>query len=314
LPQFSLERSDCWLVVSNQLLTSSVYLFRPVMTGRRMKNNQSVTASVCRTLTRVSQLGRRSVRDSQRYFWIEGIRHFVQAYDANYAFDEVVYSPILLKSPLVEMLVRRLGAASVKRVRVSPEQFRSISKDARASGIGAIVRQQWTTLEQADATIGLCWMVIEDLRSPGNLGTILRTAEAVGAAGVVFLGKACDPFDPVVLRASMGGVFHLSLVSATPHELQLWLEANRVQLVGLSPEATCPWTDLPAAQRVALAIGEERRGLSSQLRGLCHSIVRLPMVGRADSLNAGVAASVMLYELVRREGGDSYRLDEVATR
>ena len=79
-----------------------------------------------------------------------------------------------------------------------------------------------------------------------------------------------------------------------------------MQLVGLSPEATCPWTDLPVAQRVALAIGEERNGLSSQLRGLCHSIVRLPMVGRADSLNAGVAASVMLYELVRREGGDSF--------
>lgn len=175
-----------------------------------MKNNQSVAASICRTLTRVRQLGRRSVRDSQRRFWIEGIRHFVQAFDAKYAFDEVVYSPILLKSPLAEMLVRRLGAASVKRVRVSPEQFRSISKDARASGIGAIVRQQWTTLEQADATIGLCWLVIEDLRSPGNLGTIFRTAEAVGAAGVVFLGKACDPFDPVVLH-SMGGVFHLSL-------------------------------------------------------------------------------------------------------
>jgi RNA methyltransferase, TrmH family len=265
-----------------------------------MKNNHAQAVSVDRSLARVRSLFRRTVRDSQGLFWIEGIRHFIQAYDARFSFDTVIYSPILLKSSLAEMLIRRLGAESVDRVRIRPEQFRPISKAERASGIGAIVRQQWTPIEHADAARGLCWIVIEDLRSPGNMGTILRTAEAVGAAGVIFIGTLCDPFDPAVLRASMGGLFHLSLVRTTRQGLQTWIQANDVQLVGLSPEAQRLWTDFPASGAIALAVGEERAGLSPELRGMCQTTVRLPMTGRADSLNAGVSAGVMMYELMRR--------------
>jgi TrmH family RNA methyltransferase len=265
-----------------------------------MKNNHAQAVSIDRSLARVRSLFRRTVRDSQGLFWIEGIRHFIQAYDARFSFDTVIYSPILLKSSLAEMLIRRLGAESVDRVRIRPEQFRPISKAERASGIGAILRQRWTPIEHADAARGLCWIVIEDLRSPGNMGTILRTAEAVGAAGVIFVGTLCDPFDPAVLRASMGGIFHLSLVRTTRQGLQTWLQANDVQLVGLSPEAARLWTDFPDAGAIALAVGEERAGLSPELRGLCQTTVRLPMTGRADSLNAGVSAGVMMYELLRR--------------
>lgn len=267
-----------------------------------MKNNHAQAVSVDRTLARVRSLFRRTVRDSQGLFWIEGIRHFVQAYDARFSFDTVIYSPILLKSSLAEMLIRRLGAESVERVRIRPEQFRPISKAERASGIGAILRQRWTPIERADASRGLCWIVIEDLRSPGNMGTILRTAEAVGAAGVIFVGTLCDPFDPAVLRASMGGIFHLSLVRTTRQGLQAWIQANEVQLVGLSPEAGRLWTDFPTVGAIALAVGEERAGLSPELRSLCQTTVRLPMTGRADSLNAGVSAGVMMYELMRRKG------------
>ncbi|HEY3231723.1 MAG TPA: TrmH family RNA methyltransferase, partial [Roseiflexaceae bacterium] len=149
------------------------------------------------------------VRKAQGCFWIEGIRNFVQACDAKLTFDIAIHSRVLLKSDLAEMLVRRLAARGVARVRVSPEQFRSISTTSRASGIGAIVRQHWLPLERARPGQGLCWIVIEEIRSPGNLGTILRTAEACGAAGIIFVGPSCDPFDPAVVRASMGGIFHL---------------------------------------------------------------------------------------------------------
>lgn len=251
-------------------------------------------------LARVQSLRSRAVRDKEKRFWIEGVRHFVQASDARLEFEAVLYSPVLLKSPLAQMLVRRLSAAGVPRWQLSPEEFRRVSTARHASGIGAIVGQHWKSLSTADVHQGLGWIVVESLRSPGNLGTMLRSAEATGATGMIFLGRQCDPFDPSVVRASMGGLFPLPLVRSTPRELSAWAAEHGIVLVGLSPQADRLWTDLPSGVAIGLVVGEERAGLSEGLCGLCQQTVRLPMVGCADSLNVAVAASVVMYELVRR--------------
>lgn len=264
-------------------------------------HENSSAASIPKVLSRIRALADRQARDAEGCFWIEGIRNFVQACDAKLTFQTVLHSPVLLKSSLAEMLVRRLIAAGIPRVRVAPEQFRSVSTAASASGIGAIVRQHWTALESARPSRGLCWLILESLRSPGNLGTILRTAEACGAGGVIFLGDRCDPFDPAVVRASMSGIFHLQLIRTTHECLRGWARAHGIQLVGLAPNATRLWTELPAAARTGLIIGGERAGLSPRLLELCNEAVRLPMSGRADSLNVAVAAGVMMYEMVRRD-------------
>jgi RNA methyltransferase, TrmH family len=184
---------------------------------------------------------------------------------------------------------------------VTPEQFRSISITAHASGIGAIVKQHWTPLQKAEADRGLGWLIVEQIRSPGNLGTILRTAEACGLGGIAFLGQYCDPFDPTVVRASMGGIFHLQLVRCGHGQFQAWAEKNRIHIVGISPDGQSLWNTLPTVRPIALVLGDERRGLSDFTRKLCRSLVRIPMVGRADSLNVAVAAGVSMYELVRRK-------------
>lgn len=264
-----------------------------------MDRRHSLASQVEAVLARVRSLRDRRTRDAQRRYWIEGVRHFVQACDAGRRFDAVIDSPILLKSDLAEMLARRLAARGVPRFRVSPEQFRSICTTGRASGIGAIVAQHWSPLSEADPAGGTCFLVIEEIRSPGNLGTILRTAEATGVGGIIFVGPQCDPFAPDVLRASMGGLFHLTVSRTSPQQLARWAAQRGVRLVGLSPEADRLWTELPDGP-VALVLGEERSGLSDSLRAICHTAVRLPMTGRADSLNVGVAAGVMMYELVRR--------------
>ncbi|HEV8378883.1 MAG TPA: RNA methyltransferase [Tepidisphaeraceae bacterium] len=242
----------------------------------------------------------RKSRDRSGEFWIEGIRQFIQAFEAGLSFESIVVSPILLKSNLVEMMTRQLVARGVSCARISPSEFRSISICDRASGIGAIVRQHWRPLENCNADHGLCWLVIEHLRSLGNLGTILRTAEATGAGGVIFLSDDCDPFQPAAVRASMGGIFHLQLARATHRQLRRWAAARGVLLVGLSPSAQGLWTDLPPHRPMAILVGDERKGLWQQAQDLCHALVRLPMCGRADSLNVGVATGVMLYELVRK--------------
>jgi TrmH family RNA methyltransferase len=248
---------------------------------------------------RVLQVSR-SLRDSSRRFWIEGVRQFLQACDAGLTFDTIVHSRALLQCGLARKRIDRLEASGARRLGVSPEQFRSVSITERASGVGAIVRQHWTGLGRLDPRKGLCWPVIESLRSPGNLGTILRTAEASGAAGVIFLGPRADPFDPRVVRASMGGIFHLKLVRAAPGELRRWCDEHGMQVVGLSPRAVRLWTQIDSDRPPALLIGEERQGLSTTAAALCDAMVRLPMSGRADSLNVAVAAGIMMYELVRR--------------
>src|SRR3569833_2060292 len=209
-----------------------------------MNDAQRVEA-VRRILARVRWLARPEVRRRERCFWVEGVKHFVQAVDARFEIEAIVYSRILLNSDTAEMLSRRLSASGVPRFKVTPEQFRSVSGTVRASGIGAIVRQRWTPLEQAATDRGLCWLVFEQVRSPGILGSILRTAQACGASGASFVGDRCDPFDPDVVRASMGGMFHLPMVRTTHAELRRWAIARGVQLVGLSPEAETPWRGRP---------------------------------------------------------------------
>jgi TrmH family RNA methyltransferase len=265
-----------------------------------LNQSQNSSQSTEQVLARVRSLESRAVRDKEKRFWIEGVRHFVQASDARLDFEAVIHSPVLLKSPLAQMLVRRLSAAGVPRWQVSPEQFRRVSASRHASGIGAIVSQHWPSLRQVHARRGLGWLVVESLRSPGNLGTILRTAEATGLTGVVFVGRQCDPFDPAVVRASMGGIFPLRLVRLAPEELSDWAAGQGITLVGLSPRADRVWTELPPDRGIGLVVGDERSGLSERMREHCELTVRLPMVGRADSLNVAVAAGVVMYELVRR--------------
>lgn len=239
------------------------------------------------------------------HFFIEGLRQFIQAVDAGRLVEAILVSPVLQPSSLVEMMIRRLRRSGTPVFRVTPECFRSLSTAERASGIGALVTKHWTSLDELDPTRGLCLLAIEELRSAGNLGTILRTAEACGVGGVLFLGERtghtwCDPFDPVVLRAGMGGVLHLPLVRTTHAALRAWRARHQVTFVGLAPSAAELWTAMPREERLCLVLGEERKGLTAELNAQCDVHVRLPMTGKADSLNVGIAAGVALYELMRR--------------
>ncbi|HEV3029553.1 MAG TPA: RNA methyltransferase, partial [Planctomycetota bacterium] len=202
--------------------------------------------------------------------------------------------------PAVQKNVRRQKRGGVPVVRVTPEVFRGVSGTLRASGVGAILRQHWTPLADADPRQGTCWIAISSLRSPGNVGTILRTAEAVGVGGVVLLGNQVDPFDPAVVRASMGGLFRLRLVRSSFREFDLWKTRSNCRVWGTSPAAGGLYTEASVEGPLIVFFGDERRGLSPEELGLCTETSRIPIVGRADSLNVGVAAGVILYEILRR--------------
>ena len=241
----------------------------------------------------------RYYRDSQRQFFIEGVRHCIQAIDYKLEIAVLLYSEKLLTVPPARQRVRQTRRSGIPTVKVTPEQFRQISTAEKASGIAAIVNQNWLDLAQVCPNTDLCWVVLEAVRSPGNLGSLIRTSEAVGGAGFILLGDGIDLFDPHVVRASMGSLLKQRFVRTRQKELHHWIQQHGLQVIGASPEGELDLHQYSYTSPSLLLLGEERKGLTQGQRALCDRFVRIPMVGATDSLNLAVAGSLMMYEVYR---------------
>ena len=243
----------------------------------------------------------RKYRDASGLFYVEGVRNFVQIIDNNFDISTILFSEKLLTAPLARKLVRRARRSGVTSIPVTPEQFRRISRTERASGVGAIVRQRWFKLHDILPQTGLCWVALETVRSPGNLGTLIRTSEAVGGAGFIFTSGRVDPFDPDVVRASMSALFRQKFVRTNLNALRHWISCHCCDVIGASPDGTIDLHQFNYPRSALLFLGEERQGLTQQQRDLCQHLVRIPIVGAADSLNLAVAGSLLMYEVYRSQ-------------
>jgi TrmH family RNA methyltransferase len=141
--------------------------------------------------------------------------------------------------------------------------------------------------------------VLEAIRSVGNLGSLIRTSEAVGGAGFILIGTRIDPYDPVVVRASMGVLFRQRFIRTSYRSLGRWFRRHGCRVIGASPDGPADLHRFDHPRPTILVLGEERQGLTAVQRDLCSCLVRIPMVGVADSLNLAVAGSLLLYEVYR---------------
>src|SRR5436305_3484175 len=141
----------------------------------------------------------RAHRDARRMFFVEGVRNVVHAIESGFHIETLVYSERLLIVPIARRLVRDRRRSGTPTFEVTPEVFRQVSMTPRASGVGAVVAQRWSTLHNASPKAGLCWVLLEAVRSEGNLGSLIRTSEAVGGAGFILAGPAIDPYSPAVV-------------------------------------------------------------------------------------------------------------------
>lgn len=251
----------------------------------------------CSAVAAVRALQTRAERDKTRRFFLDGIRFVSQAVQSRTPLDLVVFAPKLLAGTFARALLRELRRADVPVLSVTPAVYRSLSLADAPQGLGAVAQQQWTPLAEAKPTRGLCWLALDTIQSAGNLGTILRTADAVGAAGLLVIGDAIDPFDPACARAAMGALTAHSLVRTTWEEFEKWKRRTGARLVGTSPQAARDYRALAYARGTILWLGGERKGLTQQQQAACDVVVKIPMVGRSDSLNVAIAASVLLYEV-----------------
>lgn len=263
-------------------------------------NSSHARLGVEATLAEVERLQfDRTYRDASGLFYIEGVRNFVKVIDNNFDIAAIVFSEKLLTAVLARKLVRRSRRSGVPCISLTPEEFRRISHTERASGVGAIARQRWFKLNDILPAAGLCWVAVETVRSAGNLGSLIRTSEAVGGAGFIFIGGSVDPYDPDVVRASMGSLFNQKFVRTSFSALRDWVRRHCCPAIGASPDGMTDFHQFNYPDATLLFLGEERQGLTPQQRDLCQHLVRIPMVGAVDSLNLAVAGSLLMYEVYR---------------
>jgi len=161
------------------------------------------------------------------------------------------------------------------------------------------VFDEWDTgLAALDRSAAPIWLVAQALRDPGNLGTMLRTGDAVGAGGLILIDDCADPFSAEAVRASMGAVFTVPLAQARWEEFLPWLRGGSGQLVAASLRDAVPYRDAAYAAPCFILVGNESQGLPEEYEAACDLRVTMPMRGRADSLNAAVAGAVLAYEVL----------------
>jgi TrmH family RNA methyltransferase len=266
--------------------------------------NTLITSRANPALKRIRALRQRKERERSGHFFAEGIRLVGEAVQLGAPVEQLIAAPKLLeRHPFARDLVTSQRAAGTPCLLVSDDAFASIATKEHPQGLGAVIRQHWMPLAEADANAGLCWIALADVQDPGNLGTILRTADAVGGAGVILLGHATDPYDPTAVRASMGALFTQRLVRAAWDEFTAWTAASGCHVIGTSDRAAGDYTSLSYPGPTVLLMGSEREGLSAEQQAAVDQMARIPMVGRADSLNLAVATAIMVYELFTQAHG-----------
>ncbi|GHO94442.1 rRNA methyltransferase [Reticulibacter mediterranei] len=248
-------------------------------------------------LQRIYALRTREERQRTGLYYVEGLRFVAHAVQHHIPLETLVVCHSLLDHPFAYRLVQQQKQLGTPVVEVPAAVFRDLSRVLEPQGIGAVVRQRWESLEEIRPDAELCWLALQTVNSPGNLGTMLRTSEAVGGAGVVLLDNSIDPYDPAAVRSTMGAIFSQRFVRISIAAFKRWKQHHRCMLVGTSPSAPHDYHAVTYQRPTLLLMGEERKGLPQELQALCDIMVRIPMVGETDSLNLAIATGIMVYEL-----------------
>ena len=246
-------------------------------------------------------LRQKKARLESGLFLVEGIHHVGEAIEAKWDIEAVLYAPDLLTSSFARGLLSHLpaerSATATKREPqpVSAEVMESLADKENPQGILAIVRQKQTGF--SDIRASKTSVALVSPQDPGNLGTILRTMDAVGADALFLLDGGVDLYHPSVVRASMGTVFWIPVIQSSFEEFVRWARGSSdIQLIGTSAHADVPYHTLIPQIPWVLVLGNEQKGLSPDQTAACDVTVSLPMRGRVSSLNLSVAAGVLLYQ------------------
>ena len=240
-------------------------------------------------------------RREQRRFLAEGLRILTEAREAGRLPVLLFFAAASAMHPLVRTLIAEVERAGGDAVQTTPDILSKLSGKDNPQAVVGVFDEFDRTLADLDRTTAKIWLVAERLRDPGNLGTILRTADAVGAGGLILIGECVDPFSVEAVRASMGALFTIPVVRSEWEPFLGWLREGPGQLVGLSLDTEHDYRAARYAAPTFLLTGNEAQGMPAEMAEGCDTLVKIPMLGKADSLNAAVATAVMAYEVLAQQ-------------
>ncbi len=244
----------------------------------------------------IRSLQHRKFRDATGLLYVEGLRPFVESLDLANDLEMVLVTPSLLNEEMSQ-IVNRCQSYGIRILEVAEPVLRALSGRDKPEGLAAVVRQHWDSLEALQPSRdGSCWIALQSVREPRNIGAILRVSDAVGADGIILLDDSADPYSPFAVRASTGAVFSQRLVRSSFAAFRNWLQMHNCTCIGTSPDADTEYIGLTYPRPMVLLMGSERAGLSAEQKSICDALVRIPMAGRVRSLNVAVATGILLYE------------------
>ena len=268
-----------------------------------MSQRRRITGFSNETVKAIRSLREKKHRKAAGKFLAEGLRLLTDARASGHIPELLVLSEAREPHPLLGEIERAVEAAEGEVIETTPDILSKITGKDNPQGVAGVFAEFDTSLAAIDRSAAPIWLVAQALRDPGNLGTMLRTGDAIGAGGLILIDDCADPFGVEAVRASMGAVFTQKIAQARWEEFLPWLRAGEGQLVAASLRDALPYREAPYAAPCFILVGNESRGLPEDYEIACDLRVTIPMKGRADSLNAAMAAAVLGYEVLAALGG-----------
>jgi TrmH family RNA methyltransferase len=264
---------------------------------------EKITSMQNPRLKRLVRLRERRARDKEKAFLVEGYREVRRALERKVALDELYFSRDWFLGENEPALLSAAEAAGARLFELSKEAFAKVAYRERPDGILAVAPQWRRGLGELSLPAEPFVLVVEAIEKPGNLGTILRSADAAGCHAVIVCDPVTDLFNPNVVRASTGVLFSVPCVVEEGAAVLSWLRTRGIRTVATSPAAKTLYTDCDLTGPLAVIMGSEQYGLSEFWLKSADVPVRIPMAGQADSLNVAMAALITLFEAVRQRSG-----------
>jgi TrmH family RNA methyltransferase len=239
-------------------------------------------------------------RRREGMFMAEGLRILTEARDSGHLPKLLFYNGSEPPRRLLSELIAAVEAAGGEAIETNADILHKLSGKDNPQVVLGVFEEFPTSLPDLNRDAASLWIVAQALRDPGNLGTILRTGDAVGAGGLILVDECVDPFSVESVRASMGALFTQRIATAPWEEFVAWLRAGEGELIGTSLNATQDYQQPHYARPAFILVGNEAQGLPEPYEAECDTLVKIPMLGRADSLNAAVATAVMAYEVINQ--------------
>ena len=248
----------------------------------------------------IKALAQKKFRDQQNAFMAEGLKLVIDALDLGWSIKTLVFAKAGRGNAAVEKAAARTVAAGGTVLEVSEKVLVAITRRDNPQMVVGVFQQKLLPLRDIRAHDGDVWVALDRVRDPGNLGTVIRTVDAVGAKGVILVGETTDPFSVETVRATMGSIFAVPVTRATPEAFLAWRNSFSGLVVGTHLKGAVDYRSVDFSRGpVLLMMGNEQQGLPDNLAESCDRLLRIPQAGRADSLNLAVATGVMLFEIRR---------------